>query len=407
MALDIAVFGIFADAHCARDRRYGNRYCDVSFSKLERCMSAFRKADVEFIVSLGDIINGEHGPDAARLDRGNLRSVSRIVRQPGVPVFHVLGNHDLESLTRTEALAELQASSRETSHSLPVGRGRAIFLDTNYRADGTEYSRGNFEWTDSCLPEAQLHWLARELEQNDGAPVFVFAHQNIDPRPWQGPGDRHVIANDRAVRAVLESSKRRIVVIQGHYHKGYYQQANGIEYVTLRAICEGPDATDDNAFAVVRVRDDGSVSIEGFGAQAGSGSAMCMACEPGGRLPAARSQGVGFSFPAGTIDRFAIIVVGIDVHRDRRVVEVQGKDGVSGEQVSHWTCIAWLFEQPRYEARMDEDGMSPGLAEERNHGERAVRIGSVLAGGRRRGDLLEDFGCEMRQIARNDEEPVG
>lgn len=259
-------FGLFTDVHYASGRQYGNRYCDASRDKLERAFEAFTIEGVPFVVNLGDVIDGAHGDGAAETDRANLREVAGIVQPyPGV-VHHLLGNHDLESLTKREVLDELGAAQDRTWYSFVVGACTFVMLDASFRRDGVEYQRGNYEWTDTALSGGQMEWLQATLTESGTGPVVLFIHQNIDHRLWQGALDPHILTQAPHIRALLEHSGRQVIVFQGHYHPGYHQRIEGVDYVTLRAMCEG-DGHLDNAYAIVTVEDDRSVIIRGADAQ--------------------------------------------------------------------------------------------------------------------------------------------
>lgn len=48
--------------------------------------------------------------------------------------------------------------------------------------------------------------------------------------------------NDEDVRSILEKSEKVKIAFQGHYHPGSNFAVNGIEYVTLPALCENKNA---------------------------------------------------------------------------------------------------------------------------------------------------------------------
>lgn len=282
-------FGLFADAHYARGKQYGTRYCDRSLDKLQVCLDAFRAREVSIVVNLGDIIDGAH--DEA-IDLENLASVRQVLDQSGLVVHHVLGNHDIESMNKGRVLGALgvlpapgvrpapgvsrpgagAAGHDGAWHSFDAGDCRMIVLDANYRTDGVAYDTGNYEWDDTLIPEIELEWLAGELRLTGSgasaapapAHICVFVHQNLDNRPSADGPDPHLVANCARVRAVLEGAGRPVTVFQGHYHPGLYQSIAGVSYVTLRAMCEG-ETSDDNAWAIVTV--DEGVRVEGFGKQ--------------------------------------------------------------------------------------------------------------------------------------------
>ena len=70
--------------------------------------------------------------------------------------------------------------------------------------------------------------------------------------------------NAPEVREILEKSGKVLAVFQGHDHKGAYNNMNAIHYYTLPALVAS-SGLENNAYAVVQIRGDGSISINGFG----------------------------------------------------------------------------------------------------------------------------------------------
>lgn len=260
-------FGILADAHYAKNKRYRGRYCDLSLGKLAKAVNVFEEHGVDFAVNLGDIVDGERGSSAQTIDRSNYRSVRSVLSRYRNDVFHVLGNHDLESLTKTEALAELRAPEHsDTWYAFYRDNCSFIVLDANFRSDGIAYSRGNYQWTDTMMPPEQLEWLRETIRSAPPGPLFLFIHQNIDDCVGERDGDPHLINNAREIHHILASAKRPVVVLQGHDHRGWFKCTDGVEYVGLQPMCEGDDV-EQSSFAIVEINDDASIRLRGFGPQ--------------------------------------------------------------------------------------------------------------------------------------------
>ena len=255
-------FGVFTDAHYALGRQYGTRFCDLSLRKLEACLETFVKHDVAFMVNIGDLIDGTHDP---RIDEQNLSRVAATLDRAGLPVHHILGNHDLESMSKREVAGILGIRDERTWYSIEREGTRMLLLDASFRADGTPYDSGNYTWTDAGIPPDEVDWIAGEIQRARGRRMLVFVHQNLDDRDQNGSRDPHVISNAAEVRSILDQAGRDVVVFQGHYHPGLVRTAGRVTYVTIEAMCEG-NAADDNTCAVVTVTDD-EVRIDGFGRQ--------------------------------------------------------------------------------------------------------------------------------------------
>ena len=121
-----------------------------------------------------------------------------------------------------------------------------ILLDLCHKRDGTKYTAHENDWTNTALPDDQLKWLEKQLRFTDGD-VYVFTHQNLAG----DEGDPHVAANAAEVRKVLEKYDNVRAVYSGHRHHGGYSKINGIEYITLKAMCEEENDTLDSFCRII------------------------------------------------------------------------------------------------------------------------------------------------------------
>jgi hypothetical protein len=100
--------------------------------------------------------------------------------------------------------------------------------------------------------------LGEQLHPNGvGALLSAFIHQRLDVKPPLG------IKNAPEVRKVLEESGKVLAVLQGHDHKGGYQEIAGVHYCTLRAMVEG-SGLENNAYAIMEIQPDDAIRIRGF-----------------------------------------------------------------------------------------------------------------------------------------------
>ncbi|MCP4644651.1 MAG: hypothetical protein GY851_29680, partial [bacterium] len=188
-----------------------------------------------------------------------LRRIENVFSEFDGPRFHALGNHDMDSISKTQFLAAVENTgipAKRTYFSFDVKGLHGIVLDANYLGDGSDYDHGNFNWTDPNVPQAELDWLKRDLADADG-PVVVFLHQRLD-----GEGDTFV-TNAAAVRGVLEESGKVLAVFQGHHHEGDINQVNGVHYYTLKALVEGSGA-EQNSYAVAGLNARGDITVTGY-----------------------------------------------------------------------------------------------------------------------------------------------
>ena len=251
-------FGLFTDAHYADVDHRLNRYYRQSLPKLDECLQRMTKGQAELLVELGDFKDMDEPPDAAKA-LAYLRTIERRFEQFKGARYHVLGNHELDCLSKEQVLGEIRSTGipRDRAYySFDHGPIHFIVLDANFRGDGVAYHAGNFDWTETIIPEAQLAWLAGDLAAA-AKPSLVFVHQRLD-----GAGDYYV-NNAEAVRRLLVESGKVLAVFQGHDHSGGYRLLEGIHYYTLKAMVTGKGPK-NNAYALVDVLDDGSLIVTGF-----------------------------------------------------------------------------------------------------------------------------------------------
>jgi 3',5'-cyclic AMP phosphodiesterase CpdA len=251
-------FGVLTDAHHADGPSRGTRFYRESRTKVREAVTHLEAARVTFLAQLGDIKDMVAGESPARtLD--HLSLIARETAQFNGPVYHVLGNHDMDNVSKPQALSLLRSTGvaeGRSFYSCRHGGVRFITLDACSTKAGDDYDRGNFDWRDANVPAAQLAWLRGELAAS-AEPVVVLAHQRLD-----GTGDVYV-TNSLAVREALEASGKVLAVFQGHDHAGARSMLGGIHYYTLKAIVEG-SGQENNAYAVVEVHPDLSISVRGY-----------------------------------------------------------------------------------------------------------------------------------------------
>ncbi len=247
--------GVFADAHYADVERRNQRYYRESLPKVEECVRYFNSVKPDFVVHLGDLIDKGESVTA---DLFCLRRIEREYAKFRGERHYVLGNHDLETLSKEQFIANCAA--RKGYYSFDKGDFHFVNLDACYNEDGADYNAGNFDWTESYIPLVERDWLEADLRGTEKK-TMVFVHQRLDDED-----DPHVVKNARELREIMEGSGKVLAVFQGHDHGGAYKAINGIHYCTLPAVVRG-SGLKNNAYALVKVRDDGYIMVKGFGKQ--------------------------------------------------------------------------------------------------------------------------------------------
>jgi len=251
-------FGIVTDCHYADADPAGTRFYRESVDKLSECVARMNAEGVDFLLELGDFKDQDRPPVESRTLQ-HLRNIEAVFREFAGRRYHVLGNHDMDSLSKRQFLENVENTGVDpmrSYYSFDVRGLHGIVLDANYKADGSDYDHGDFDWTDANIPPHELDWLRRDLTNSRG-PVVVFIHQLLD-----GTGSVYV-KNAAEVREVLRASGRVLAVFQGHHHEGAYSHLDGIHYYTLKATVEGR-GPENNSYAVVEMRPDQSLIVTGY-----------------------------------------------------------------------------------------------------------------------------------------------
>ena len=277
-AAPLVRFGAMTDLHCAdlapvdHSRVVpvaGKVYYRESLRKLEKAVAVMNMRTPDFMIELGDF-KDDSGGRVKTLPY--LDSAEAEFRKFKGPCYHVLGNHDMDCLTKQVFFEHIKNNGVTPTcgyYSFVVNGVTFVVLDACYTASGEDYSGTessvkNWNWNDANVPQSELAWLERTLAAAKGKAV-VFCHQRIDPNAYGVGTDRdHAVKNAADVRTILEKSGKVHAVFTGHEHRGGFCNLNGIHYYSLVALAIDGDAQTVNSFAEISVYSSGSVSIETF-----------------------------------------------------------------------------------------------------------------------------------------------
>lgn len=251
-------FGIVTDAHYADTNARGIRYYRESIGKMNECVRLMNARRADFLIELGDL-KDQTEPASEEQALADLSAIEAVFAQFNGPRYHVLGNHDMDCISKSQFLTRIENTgiiAGASYYSFDCNGVHFVVLDANYSSDGSDYDHGQFHWTDSNIPAKQLKWLKNDLAST-GHPVVVFVHQQLDDN------DGYSVRNAVRVRRVLERSRKVLAVFQGHHHEGYYSHIKGIHYYTLKAMVDGSGAT-NNSYAVVDLHADNSIVVTGY-----------------------------------------------------------------------------------------------------------------------------------------------
>lgn len=263
MGNELLSIGLLADAHYA-DTNYAGRHCTDSLAKLADCVAAFNERGLSLAVDLGDGVDivTQRKPAAECM-----ADMTKVFSQFAGRRHMVIGNHDVDCLTKAELIALAGCEGTQPYYSFDEAGLHFVVLDTNNYAGGADFrpDRMPDDWSDAWLGRPQLAWLADDLAAAGETPTIIFAHAAIDHHEVDGHRDPHCVIDSPAAREMFARAGNVRAVFQGHYHPGRSCVQDGIPYITLPAMCEGPYS--ENAYAIATFHADGTITIEGHGRQ--------------------------------------------------------------------------------------------------------------------------------------------
>ncbi|MBO3759313.1 metallophosphoesterase [Ciceribacter sp. L1K22] len=262
-------FGVIADPqyapvapNLAHDRYYAN-----SLDKLRDALSFFEHEDLDFIVTLGDLI--DHGFE-------NFDPVLDVYAASRHDCIFLPGNHDFAVAADRLGAVHGKLSMPAPWYDREIKGVRLIVIDGNEvslfapplqdprRLEAarrlkalTDTGAPNAMVWNSGMSETQIAWLEGRLRAAEaaGERAVVLGHYPLHPFTdhslWDAPRVAEIIANSPAAVAYL----------CGHYHHGNYGELNGTHFVNFKGMV---DTEDRNAFAIVSLFAD-RIEVQGFG----------------------------------------------------------------------------------------------------------------------------------------------
>ena len=253
-------FGMLSDVHYAGREPAGNRYYAQSLAKVREAVDRMNLEKPDFLIELGDFKDQDPVPNEANT-LNYLTEIESVFQQFNGPTFHVLGNHDMDGISKSQFLERVENTDIAASKSYYSFKKKGfhfVVLDGNFTREGLAYDHGNFHWEDAAVSPAQIDWLKDDLKKNK-LPVIVFIHQLLD----DSKSVKHSVYNAAEVRQILEQSGKVLCVFQGHVHEERYTVINGIHYYSVNAVVDN-DGPENNAYMLVDVYKDGSLVVDGY-----------------------------------------------------------------------------------------------------------------------------------------------
>lgn len=259
-------FGLIADIQYGDQNTRGSRFYRGSIAKLDSSVNELNRQQVQFTISLGDIV--DKNPT-------DLDTVLQSLKRLDHPVHHVTGNHDYSGVTDNEALYKKLGMPGEY-YSFKKKKWRFIFLNTNEVASYTNIT-GTWKETElqdmfavikagngknatdynGGISSKQVQWLEQVLKRAEkkGEKVLIFSHHPFSC------AEGLTVLNDKAVLAIIAQYKSVKALIAGHHHAGGFCYAAGLPCIIAEGMVE---TGDKNAYGVVELYPDKLV-LTGYG----------------------------------------------------------------------------------------------------------------------------------------------
>jgi len=251
-------FGIVTDSHYADTDMRDNRYYRESMDKMTECVDLMNEQKVDFLIELGDFKDQDE-PAVEERTISHLKAIEQVFQKFNGPTYHVIGNHDVDSLSKEQFMANITNTgikTKSTYYSFDHKGIHFVVLDANFLPDGTPYDHGNFVWNNTVIPQSQLDWLANDLNKTK-LPTIAFCHQQL----WGNTGT--CVRNAGDVRNILQNSGKVLASFDGHEHNGGYKIVEGIHYYTLKGMVAG-SGQENNTYAIVEVLPDKNIIVTGY-----------------------------------------------------------------------------------------------------------------------------------------------
>lgn len=250
----------------------------MSLSKTAIAIEHFNEKQVERVIHLGDIIDGNETIEKTTQD---LEAVFERLTKLKVPIEHVIGNHCLE-LGRKRALTQLgfQVNKQLTTNRIIDVSTQWRFIILDSLAMSTAYpaneqlkkeaelyvkkyeNEENATHYNGGLGEEQTNWLIEELEnaKQEEKNVIICLHH---PVALDSSKPSLVLWNNEEVMKIIEMYKRTVrACFSGHHHAGGYAFEFGVHFVVFESILDSLD--ESGSFGIITLYDN-RIVIEGQG----------------------------------------------------------------------------------------------------------------------------------------------
>lgn len=257
-------FAIFTDVHYD-PRKIKNTSKGIkgeeSVKNFLKLIEILKKGKQDFVVNLGDLVEAE--------PKKSFPIILKSIKKISSPVFHVIGNHELEVLSIKELKSVLKL--KKFYYSKEIKGYKLIFLNAFDKKTSKPDHRRKSRIIGGNISNKQIKWLKKELKSTKGKAI-IFTHkllsnQELKNNPiWAIAPERYTkVENASVIRKILENSKKVLAVFQGHVHQNFMVKIKNIPYFTIQGFCQNKNYSQkqkaSKSFAIVSINN-GSLIVE-------------------------------------------------------------------------------------------------------------------------------------------------
>jgi manganese-dependent ADP-ribose/CDP-alcohol diphosphatase len=265
----ILKIGLVADPQYENKEPAGIRYYKESLWKLAEAIDTFNYYKVDFVQTLGDVINGQWE---------SFDSILPVYMHLNKSIvdYHLFGNHEFAVEKQFLPLLTEKLHMPANYYSYVKKGWRFIVLDaTDYSAVSlplhpehelqlAEYYKSaihsnNRDWNGAIGPEQQA-WLKTRLDssQLNKEKVILYCHMPVNSNIDTASN----LINDYQIISLIAKYPSVVAFIDGHNHKGDLVTENNIQYITLKGMVD----TQENSFTIMKIFKN-HIQLKGFGNQ--------------------------------------------------------------------------------------------------------------------------------------------
>lgn len=249
------------------------RYYEKVPEKTKHVVEFFNDANLDLVVHLGDIIDGNLTDDETCEDMANILQILRHLKPP---VKFILGNHCMEG-GRDLAIKSLSLPQAAYYEYDLNQQWRMLFLDTmqcsmqapseELIAEATLYLEQhaddeNAKHFNGGLGRAQFEWLAERLQSSrtEHKDVVVCGHHPLSEQ--SSPNMLLLWDNEELLQLFKEYSDVVRAYFCGHHHAGGYALIDNVHHIVFQSVLDSKH--EHGSYSVATLHAD-RIDINGYG----------------------------------------------------------------------------------------------------------------------------------------------